>query len=125
MRKTMFVSCLAAMIWLTAASGCVKTSYTPAKGAESYAPTKDLVVLTYYPEQPYIVIGTLRARGVSQEKILAELRKQALRKGAEGIIVKPAAEVGNEYASERRSEFKKSELLVEAIAFRYKKPEQH
>ena len=61
----------------------------------------------------------------TNQEILTELRKQALRKGAEGIIVKPAAEIGNEYASERRSEFKKSELLVEAIAFRYKKPEQH
>ena len=125
MKKKLLFLYLSAAVWMLTVAGCVKTAYYPAKGAEKYPPTRDLVVLKYYPDQPYIVIGTLRASGVSPEKILAALREKALDYGAEGIIVKPAAEVGNEYASERRSEFKNTELLVEAIAFRYKKPDQH
>lgn len=125
MKKPLFVLYLSAAVWMLTVAGCVKISYYPTKGVEKYPPTRDLVVLKYYPDQPYIVIGTLRARGVSQEKILALLREKAMLYGAEGIIVKPAAEVGNEYVSERRSEFKNIELLVEAIAFRYKKPDQH
>jgi len=124
MKKPLFVLYLSAAVWMLLVAGCVKTGYYPAKGAEKYPPTRDLVVLKYYPDQPYIVIGTLRARGISQEKILAALREKAMKYGAEGIIVKPGTEIGNEYVSERRSEFKNSELLVEAIAFRYKKLDQ-
>ena len=110
------------LLWLAlgaAISGCVSTKYFPAQGAGKYPPSDTLEEFRNYPGRPYTVIGTITALGRSQQKIMEKIRARAMKAGAHAIVVKPPARITQQFESQRRKEFGKSEWKYEAILIRF------
>ena len=110
------------LLWLAlsmAAAGCVSLKYQPAAGVGKYPPTDNLVVFRNYPDRAHTVIGTITAKGRSEKKIMDQIKEKAMKAGAHAIVVKPPARFTQEYASQRKKEFGKSEWKFEAILIRF------
>lgn len=100
-------------------AGCVSTKYQPAAGVGKYPPTDNLEVLRNYPDRTHTVLGTISAVGRSERKIMDKIREKAMKAGAHAIVVKPPARITQQYESQRRKEFGKSEWKYEAVLIRF------
>ena len=103
-----YIVSLIIAVLLVSAAACTKAKFHPLDPTQSYEPTSELRMFRNYPDLPYIEIGTLRAVGPNKEKLLSSIRKQAMKIGAQGLVVKPLAERSNKYVSQRRKQFGKS-----------------
>ena len=117
------VSLIIAVLLVSAAACTKKATFHPLDPTQSYEPTSELRMFRNYPDLPYIEIGTLRAVGRNKDKLLSSIRKQAMKIGAQGLVVKPPGERSNEYVSQRRKQFGKREYIMEAVALRFKTKE--
>jgi len=121
MIKILNVSALLCLVLDMALTGCVKTKYQPVAGAGKYSPTDTLLVLRNYPDRTYTVLGTITASGGSEKKIMEKIKEKAMKAGAHAIVVKPPARITQQYESQRRKEFGKSEWKFEAILIRFER----
>jgi len=122
MNRVVFRVFLALALAVFALSGCVKTRFFPAEGAERYPPTKEIRVLrSSPPEDSYEILGIVTAEGPDENKLLAQLKKKAMLVGADGVIIRATRDLSSTYASERRTEFTKYKFRLEAIAIKFKK----
>jgi hypothetical protein len=111
-------------VLLVSGAACTKVSFRPLDSARSYQPTSEVKIFRNYPDLPYEEIGTLRAVGRNKDKLLESIRKQAMKIGAQALVVKPTAERSNDYTSQRQGkEFGKKEFIMEAVALRLKPQE--
>lgn len=102
-------------------AACTKATFRPLDSTQSYESTKEVRMFRNYPDLPYYEIGMLRAVGPNKDKLLKSIRKQAMKIGAQAIVVKPMAERSNKYTSQRQSMgFSKVEYIMEAVALRFK-----
>ena len=122
MNQTLFRGLLPLALAVFALTGCVKTRFFPAEGAERYPPTKEVRVLrSSPPEDSYEILGIVTAEGPNEKKLLEQLKKKAMFVGADGIILRGATDLSGTYASERRTEFTRHRFRLEAIAIKFKK----
>ncbi|MFH1071361.1 MAG: hypothetical protein V1794_17215 [Candidatus Glassbacteria bacterium] len=122
MKAAKFLAALMAFL-LVVLAGCVHMTYTPASSGQKYDPTDQVRLLRNYPDTPHTVIGSYRATGESESKILKKLVAEAKKVGANALVVKPPEVRSNSYTSEMRTEFTRREVVVEAIAIRFNQPE--
>lgn len=108
--------CAATLILL---SGCVHVKYTPAGAQQNYKSTDQVRLIRNYPDAAHTVIGSYRASGGSEQKILERLVQEAKKIGAHALVVKPPEVRTSQYTSEMRTEFSSREVVVEAIAIRF------
>ena len=120
MKKILNIFLLLLLAVSMAIAGCVSTKYRPAKGVEKYPPTDSLHMLKNYPDRTYTVLGTITARGKSENRIMNKIKEKAMKAGAHAIVVKPPARITSEYTSQMRTEFKESEWIYEAVFIRFK-----
>ena len=118
MKKYQFAAIFCAAL-LFSLAGCVHVAYAPASPAQQFAPTDSVRLFRNYPEAVHTVIGSYRASGNSEKKILEKLVEEAKKIGAHALVVKPPEIRENQYTSEMRTEFKSREVIVEAIAIRF------
>jgi|SaaInlStandDraft_4_1057021.scaffolds.fasta_scaffold174761_1 hypothetical protein len=116
-----FVASLVLAVLLAGGAACTKVTFRPLNPASSYEPTSEVKMFRNFPDLPYEEIGTLRAVGGNKDKLLKNIRKQAMKIGAQALVIKPTAERSNEYVSRRQGpEFGKKEYIMEAVALRFK-----
>ncbi len=109
---------LALLFLLTA--GCVSASFSPAPGTPSYPSTKSVMILKGIPEKPYVELGEITARGQDERRIIDHIRKQAMKVGAEAIILTPSQTRVSGIKEQRQGQFATTEVLMRAIAIRFK-----
>jgi len=122
------IFCITTTLWIAGCSG-ISTKYFPAHGAKTYPSTKDLLIFRDYPERQYEILGVVSVSAysgsVSKKRLFSRLKKKAMAVGAHAIVVRPARELTREISSSRRTEFVTSRTVLEAVAIRFKEPEQN
>ena len=87
LKKTGLILILTAVL----ISGCATVSYLPST-QQTYAPTTSVDVFWKEPQKPYIELGELVIKGsncfTSEDELLENLKKEAMKKGADAVIVK-------------------------------------
>jgi hypothetical protein len=117
MQKKMACLVLALAFFTT---GCVKTQFHPAEGSQRYPASDKVLVLKSIPDRPYIKLGEITARGQDERRILDRIRKQAMEAGAEAIILTPSESRTSGIKEQRQGRFATEEILMRAIAIRFK-----
>ncbi len=105
-------------------AGCTRAHFLPAEGyrGQAHAPTDSVALVSSFPTRPYEVLGQLSSTGDNTREITEVLRQKARQVGADAIVVEEARELSQSYASERKTEFSRKEILLRGVAIRYKRP---